>query len=216
VARVEGFEPAQSGQQPVDVNGDPVAVGVWGDSSTGIGVFGTSGEPLPNFGSIPANIAGVEGHSYQHPGVFGKSVEQPGVRGESLQDRGVLGRSETDTGVLGVTFAPTVPGERPSASGVRGVSLAGGDGVIGVVRDTSLRRVDVCLRSAYTARTTAQGPVAHRDLAQRREGRPRISAPAGAGGGRGRRESRRGRRRARRGTRPGRRCHSVGCSRASL
>ena len=47
MARVEGFEPAQSGQQPVDSNGDPVAVGVWGDSSTGVGVFGTSGEPPP-------------------------------------------------------------------------------------------------------------------------------------------------------------------------
>jgi hypothetical protein len=137
VARVEGFEPAQSGQQPVDVNGDPAAVGVWGDSSTGIGAFGTSGEPLPNFGSIPARIAGVEGHSYQHPGVDGVSIEQPGVQGESLELQGVFGRSETDHGVLGVTNAPTVPGERPSASGVRGVSLAGGQGVTGVVLNTT-------------------------------------------------------------------------------
>jgi hypothetical protein len=133
VAPVQGFEPAQSGQQPVDVNGDRVAVGVWGDSSTSIGVFGTSGEPLPNFGSIPARIAGVEGHSYQHPGVVGVSVEQPGVQGESLQGLGMFGRSETNHGVLGVTNAPTVPGERPSAAGVFGSSVVGGNGVTGFV-----------------------------------------------------------------------------------
>jgi hypothetical protein len=137
VARVEGFEPAQSGQQPVDVNGDPAAVGVWGDSSTGIGAFGTSGEPLPNFGSIPARIAGVEGHSYQHPGVVGVSVEQPGVQGESVELHGVFGRSETNQGVLGITNAPAVPGERPSAAGVRGLGSPGGFGVVGVSRDTT-------------------------------------------------------------------------------
>jgi hypothetical protein len=136
VARVEGFEPAQSGQQPIDGNGDPVGVGVWGDSSTGIGVFGTSGEPLPTVGNIPANIAGVEGHSYQHPGVVGRSVEQPGVQGETLQNPGVYGFSSASTGVLGVTSAPTVPGEPPSEAGVLGTSLVGGDGVKGVVRDT--------------------------------------------------------------------------------
>ena len=133
MARVEGFEPAQSGQQPIDVNGDPVAVGVWGDSTTGVGVFGTSGALPSGVDNIPVNIAGVEGHSIQNPGVVGRSVEDAGVSGESLQGLGMLGRSSTGTGVLGVTFAPTVPGEPPSAAGVFGSSVAGGNGVTGFV-----------------------------------------------------------------------------------
>ena len=133
MARVEGFEPAQSGQEPVDFNGDPVAVGVWGDSTTGVGVFGTSGVLPTGTDNIPTNIAGVEGHSIQNPGVFGLSVEDAGVRGESLQGLGMLGRSSTGTGVLGVSFAPSVPGEPPSASGVFGSSVAGGNGVTGFV-----------------------------------------------------------------------------------
>jgi hypothetical protein len=130
---VEGFEPAQSGQQPLDVNGDPVAVGVWGDSSTGVGVFGTSGTLPTGVDDIPVNIAGVEGHSVQHPGVVGRSVEDAGVSGESLQGLGMLARSSTGTGVLGVTFAPEIPGESPSAAGVFGSSTAGGNGVTGFV-----------------------------------------------------------------------------------
>lgn len=133
MARVEGFEPAQSGQQPIDVNGDPVAVGVWGDSSTGVGVFGTSGTLPPGVDNIPVNIAGVEGHSIQNPGVVGRSIEDAGVSGESLQGLGMLARSSTGTGVLGVTFAPEIPGEPPSAAGVFGSSVAGGNGVTGFV-----------------------------------------------------------------------------------
>ncbi len=133
MARVEGFEPAQSGQQPVDVNGNPVAVGVWGDSTTGMGVFGTNGALPPGVDNIPANIAGVEGHSIQNPGVFGRSIEDAGVAGESVQGLGMLGRSSTGTGVLGVTFVPEIPGEPPSAAGVFGSSVAGGNGVTGFV-----------------------------------------------------------------------------------
>jgi hypothetical protein len=133
MARVEGFEPAQSGQEPVDSGGNPVAVGVWGDSSTGVGVFGTSGVLPSGVDNPPTNIAGVEGHSIQNPGVFGFSVEDAGVWGESSQGLGMLGRSSTGTGVLGVTFAPTVPGEPPSAAGVFGTSVAGGNGVTGFV-----------------------------------------------------------------------------------
>jgi hypothetical protein len=92
VAQVVGFDPAISGQQPRDLNGDPVPVGVWGDSDTGGGVFGTSGV-LPDGTSIPINPpAGVEGH-----GVVG-----PGVVGRSVSDNGVLARSESASGVLGV------------------------------------------------------------------------------------------------------------------
>jgi len=133
MARVEGFEPAQSGQQPVDVNGNPVAVGVWGDSSTGVGVFGTSGTLPSGVDNIPVNIAGVEGHSIQTPGVVGRSIEDAGVSGESLQGLGMLARSSTGSGLLGVTFAPEVPGEPPSAAGVFGSSVAGGNGVTGFV-----------------------------------------------------------------------------------
>ena len=52
MARVVGFDPAASGQQPEDVNGNPVPVGVWGDSDSGGGVFGTSGA-LTSGVSIP-------------------------------------------------------------------------------------------------------------------------------------------------------------------
>jgi hypothetical protein len=137
MARVEGFEPAHTGQQPVDVNGDPVAVGVWGDSTTGVGVFGTSGTLPPGVEEIPVNVAGVEGHSIENPGVVGRSVEDAGVSGESLQGLGVLGRSSSGNGVLGVTFAPTVPGEPPNAAGVFGSSAAGGNGVTGFVGSAS-------------------------------------------------------------------------------
>lgn len=132
MARVEGFEPANSDQVPVDANGNPVAVGVWGDSTTGVGVFGTSGALPPNVANIPTNIAGVEGHSIQNPGVFGRSIEGEGVAGESLQSLGMLGRSATGTGVLGVTFVPT-----PDASGVFGSSTTGGNGVTGFVGEAT-------------------------------------------------------------------------------
>jgi hypothetical protein len=134
---VEGFEPAQSGQQPVDINGDPVAVGVWGDSTTGAGVLGTNGVLPPDVANIATNIAGVEGHSVQNPGVYGASVEDAGVRGESLQSQGMLGRSVNGSGMLGVTFTPTVPGQPPAAHGVFGVSTAGGNGVTGFVGDAT-------------------------------------------------------------------------------
>ena len=127
MARVEGFEPAKSEQQPEDDDGNPVPVGVFGDSTTGVGVFGTSGTLPPNVNNIPANIAGVEGHS----------IENPGVAGLSIQNQGVFGRSATNSGVLGVTFAPSIPGQPPSAAGVLGFSDAGGDGVVGFVGEAT-------------------------------------------------------------------------------
>jgi hypothetical protein len=137
MARVEGFEPARSEQEPVDSNGNPVPVGVWGDSSTGAGVFGTSGALPPNVANIPTNIAGVEGHSIQNPGVFGRSIENAGVTGESLQGLGVLGQSSSGSGVLGVTFVPVDPGGNPAASGVFGSSTVGGNGVVGFVGEAT-------------------------------------------------------------------------------
>jgi hypothetical protein len=137
MARVEGFEPAKSEQEPVDINGNPVPVGVWGDSTTGVGVFGTSGALPPDVENIPTNIAGVEGHAIQNPGVFGRSIQDAGVSGESVQGLGVLGRSATATGVLGVTFVPSIPGQPPDASGVFGSSTTGGNGVTGFVGEAT-------------------------------------------------------------------------------
>jgi hypothetical protein len=126
MARVEGFEPAKSGQTPVDDNGNPVAVGVFGDSTTGVGVFGTSGTLPPNVSNIPTGIAGVEGHS----------IENSGVTGRSIESQGVLGRSVTGNGILGVTFVPSTP-DPPAAAGVFGSSTTGGNGVVGFVGEAT-------------------------------------------------------------------------------
>jgi hypothetical protein len=128
VAQIKGFDPAISGQQPEDVNGDPVPIGVWGDSSTGGGVFGTSGA-LPQGASIPIDPpAGVEGHGVDGPGVAGRSINDSGVVGESPNAPGVLARSVSASGLLGVTFS-----NDDGSHGVFGSSTAGGNGVTGFV-----------------------------------------------------------------------------------
>jgi len=128
VAQVKGFDPAISGQQPEDINGNPVPIGVWGDSNTGGGVFGTSGV-LPQGTSIPIDPpAGVEGHGVDGPGVVGRSINDSGVVGESPGAPGVLARSMTASGVLGVTFSPD-----DGSHGVFGSSTTGGNGVTGFV-----------------------------------------------------------------------------------
>ena len=128
MAQVKGFDPATSGQQPEDVNGNPVPVGVWGDSSTGGGVFGTSGV-LPQGSSIPIDPpAGVEGHGVDGPGVVGRSINDSGVVGESPGSPGMLARSVSSSGLLGVTFSPD-----DGSHGVFGSSTAGGNGVTGFV-----------------------------------------------------------------------------------
>jgi len=128
VAQVKGFDPAVSGQQPEDINGNPVPVGVWGDSNIGGGVFGTSGV-LPQGTSIPIDPpAGVEGHGVDGPGVVGRSINDFGVVGESPSSPGVLARSMTASGLLGVTFSPD-----DGSHGVFGSSTTGGNGVTGFV-----------------------------------------------------------------------------------
>ena len=128
MAQVKGFDPAVSGQQPEDINGNPVPVGVWGDSNSGGGVFGTSGV-LPQGTSIPIDPpAGVEGHGVDGPGVVGRSINDSGVVGESPGSPGVLARSITASGLLGVTFSPD-----DGSHGVFGSSTAGGNGVTGFV-----------------------------------------------------------------------------------
>ncbi len=132
MAQVIGFDPAASGQQPEDVNGDPVPVGVWGDSDSGGGVFGSSGV-LPSNTSIPIDPpAGVEGHGAAGPGVVGRSLTDSGVVGESQESQGVLARSVASSGLLGVTFSPT-----DDAHGVFGSSTAGGNGVTGFVGEAT-------------------------------------------------------------------------------
>ena len=128
MAQVKGFDPAISGQQPEDTSGNPVPVGVWGDSNTGGGVFGTSGV-LPPGTSIPIDPpAGVEGHGVDGPGVVGRSLNDSGVVGESPGSPGMLARSLTSSGLLGVTFSPD-----DGSHGVFGSSTAGGNGVTGFV-----------------------------------------------------------------------------------
>jgi hypothetical protein len=118
MAAVEGFDPAKSGQTPTDDSGNPVPVGVWGDTTTGVGVFGTSGLLPTGTQDIPTDVAGVVGHSLQNPGVIGRS----------LQGSGVQAQSESAYGVLGVSF-----GVAPDGNGVFGTSTTGGNGVVGYV-----------------------------------------------------------------------------------
>src|SRR5262249_30874313 len=133
MARVKGFDPATSGQQPEDINGNPVPFGVWGDSNIGVGVFGTSGV-LPQGTSIPIDSPppGVEGHGVDGPGVVGRSLNDSAVVGESPGSLGMLARSGTSSGLLGVPFSPD-----DGSHGVFGSSTAGGNGVTGFVSNAT-------------------------------------------------------------------------------
>jgi hypothetical protein len=151
MAEVKGNNPAPSGQSPVDDNGMPVPVGVWGDSSAGVGVFGTSGDPSPNiYIWRGAGVYGQGGHGpfqgegdYLTAGVFGISPDT-GVVGIGVSDAGADGMyaegsgegnglyavTDSGTGVMGVNQY----GE--NAYGVEGRSFEGtgvlGDGFLGV------------------------------------------------------------------------------------
>jgi hypothetical protein len=109
MARVVGFEPNPSGQHPVDDGGNPIAVGVWGDSDTGVGVFATTASDLL-------------------PSVLGRNTNGPGIQGESSNNPAVVGRSPGSDGVLGATGAQ-------NAVGVRGSNVGGGDAVLGEAGD---------------------------------------------------------------------------------
>jgi hypothetical protein len=152
VAQVKGFDPAISGQQPEDINGDPVPVGVWGDSNTGGGVFGTSGV-LPQGASIPIDTpAGVEGHGVDGPGVVGRSLNDSGVVGESPDAPGVLARSINASGLLGVTFSTD-----DGSHGVFGSSTTGGNGVTGFVGGAT-GTIGSSVRGIGVRGTTGTGP----------------------------------------------------------
>ncbi len=114
MAEVKGYDPAPSGQDPIDINGTPVPVGVWGDSSTGVGVFGTSGDPLPDI-NIWWGGAGVYGQG-THGSFEGEGDNTiPGVFGIS-----------TDTGVVGIGSSPT------GAFGMYAAGSGDGDGLLAI------------------------------------------------------------------------------------
>lgn len=119
MARVVGFEPNPSGEQPVDDSGAPIPVGVWGDSDIGVGVFATSTSP---------NLPSVLGRGVGSEGVRGESGSSDGVHGEGVT--GVLGRSLTATGVQGISLS-----EDATSAAVRGDHPGPGRGVLGVSGD---------------------------------------------------------------------------------
>src|SRR3954447_3449188 len=136
MASLKGFDPAESGQTPVDLSGDPVPVGVWGDSTSGVGVFGTSDPLTSNQDNIPiSKLAGVTGHG----------VQNNGVRGESIEAEGVSGRSKNFIGVSGTAVDSRYPGvfgrSAEGGAGVRGViSSRKGTGVHGSIAPDDLNR----------------------------------------------------------------------------
>ena len=107
MASVQGFDPAHSGQHPVDDDGNPARFGVWGDSDTGVGVIGTSGVPSDGAAARVFN-AGVEGHSIDAPGLYGHSVTNDGVLaqsehssgGQSTRSQANRGRTVPESGTL--------------------------------------------------------------------------------------------------------------------
>jgi hypothetical protein len=133
MANVTGFDPAPSGQEPLDSVGNKVPVGVWGDSTTGVGVFGTTAVALFG-GTAPPDPrlfisppAGVEGHGVGTEGVIGRSVDLFGI----------AGISDTFGGLIGITVStdPTIAGTygfcgTNNGVGVRG-SVVFGEGVVG-------------------------------------------------------------------------------------
>jgi hypothetical protein len=117
MASIKGFDPAESGQTPVDPAGQTVPVGIWGDSTSGVGVFGTSDPLTSDQDNLPiSKLAGVTGHG----------VQAIGVRGESIEHEGVSGRSKNFIGVSGIAAESGNPG-------VFGQSAEGGAGVRGVI-----------------------------------------------------------------------------------
>ena len=126
MASVTGFDPANSGQEPVNSEGNKIPVGVWGDSNTGVGIFGTSGDPLPNAVTYIRQTAGVYGQGTQGPGAEDFPGPIPGVIGVSPASVGVAGLSDNFIGVIGVGG----PDDDPTAVGVYG--LTGGNVGTGV------------------------------------------------------------------------------------
>jgi hypothetical protein len=144
MANITGFDPAPSGQQPVDQQGNTIPVGVWGDSNIGVGVFGTSGAPPPNSNFGIAQTAGVYGQGGEGPGVPGSlsdgPIPIPGVIGSSSGNVGVGAFSDTWIGLYAETETtdPLVAavagqgsgGDNTAGMGVIGISYSA-DAVVG-------------------------------------------------------------------------------------
>jgi hypothetical protein len=138
MANVTGFDPAPSGQQPVDQQGNTVPVGVWGDSDIGVGVFATSGAPPPNpFGAIRL-MAGVYGQGGELPGVgIADQTASAGVIG--VGDLGVAALSDAGVGLYAATgttdrYGYAIFGQAGGsevATGVMGFAGSSGDAVLG-------------------------------------------------------------------------------------
>jgi hypothetical protein len=139
MASVVGFDPNQSGQQPVD-GPNLIPVGVWGDSDSGVGVFGSSGA-LPH--GIPLmdiqQVAGVEGHGSKRDvadapkfGVCGRSRGFIGVQGVNISEEDPTedGGFKSNSGVFGMTDGLGT-NDAGRGEGVRGLGLTNGDGVVG-------------------------------------------------------------------------------------
>jgi hypothetical protein len=173
MASVTGFNPAPSGHQPVDENGNAVPVGVWGDSETGVGVFGTSGTPSADLYLL--DHAGVVGNcSMNGPGVAGASVYDAGVYGTAVSGDGVGGVSAQGMGVVGYSGKitpgwPSVYGlaggyaDQPGGIGVLGANNINGEGVVGGafrgtgVRGTATNSGTGVLGEAYNGSATESG-----------------------------------------------------------
>jgi hypothetical protein len=140
MANVTGFDPAPSGQQPVDEFGNQVPVGVWGDSDTDVGVFGTSGVLPPNDNLVIARglKAGVIGHGGAFAEVDGEQRGYAGVIGHSLEACGVCAFSKRSIGLYAFTEnvdedprLPAIFGSPGNVGiGVHGTT-ARGEGVVG-------------------------------------------------------------------------------------
>jgi hypothetical protein len=104
MASVNGFDPAVSGQQPVDGYGNNVPFGVWGDSDSGLGVFGTSGIPSPTGDLMIGVKAGVIGHGGEAAAAEDPQWPHAGVVGHSRSGCGVCGFSTTGIGLYAVSM----------------------------------------------------------------------------------------------------------------
>jgi hypothetical protein len=135
MANVTGFDPAVSGHEPKDENGNTVPVGVWGDSNTDVGVFGTSGAVPPGGNIVIASMlkAGVIGHGTDRPGIIGHSETACGVCAFSDKFSGLYAYStnpDSDPTVaailaLGSNTGIAVQGNSGDGEGLVGVTWTG-------------------------------------------------------------------------------------------
>jgi hypothetical protein len=138
MATVNGFDPAASGQQPLDGSGQPLPVGVWGDSDSGVGVFGSAGVTSPTNPLLSGVRGGVVGHGGEPAPNEDPQWPHAGVVGHSTSGCGLVGFSNTGLALYAVTQNddndPTLP-TILSFGGNVGIGVMAtchsGDGVVG-------------------------------------------------------------------------------------